>query len=202
MESIPLEQREAIAQIFTFWFGDPQAKGATYADRRKLWFGKNSAVDDEIRDRFLPWYQQAATGELDEWQEFPFGALALLLLLDQFSRNLFRDTPQAFATDPQALAIAESSIAHGFDRAVPPLMRMFFYLPLEHSEDRVRQQRSIELFTQLQAEERELADVLDYAQKHKDVIDRFGRFPHRNRILGRASTIEEQEFLQQPGSSF
>ncbi|MBD2092525.1 DUF924 domain-containing protein [Microcoleus sp. FACHB-1515] len=191
-----------MAEIFTFWFGDPEAKSATYADRRKLWFGKNSAVDNEIRDRFLPLHQQAAAGELADWQSSPPGALALLLLLDQFSRNLFRDTPQAFATDPQALAIAEASIAQGFDRAVPPLMRMFFYLPLEHSEDQARQQRSVELFTQLQAEAPELADVLDYAHKHKDVIDRFGRFPHRNEILHRPSTIEEQEFLQQPGSSF
>lgn len=202
LKEIPLSQREAIAQIFTFWFGDPEAKSATYADRRKLWFSKNSTVDDEIRDRFLPLHQQAAAGELNDWQASPLGALALLLLLDQFSRNLFRNSLQAFATDPQALAIAEAAIAQGFDRAVPPLMRMFFYLPLEHSEDRGRQQRSIELFTQLHAEAPELADVLDYAQKHKDVIDRFGRFPHRNQILGRPSTIEEQEFLQQPGSSF
>ncbi len=200
--AIPIRERSAIAELFTFWFGNAQAEGVSYTQRRRLWFTKDPELDAQIRDRFLPLYQQAAAGDLERWQQSPQGCLALLLLLDQFPRNMFRNTPQAFATDSQALAIAETAIDQGFDRAVLPIQRLFFYLPLEHCEDRIRQQRSVDLFRQLHAEAEEFADTLDYAQRHQAVIDRFGRFPHRNAILGRPSTVEELEFLQQPGSSF
>ena len=200
--AIPFRKRSAIAEIFTFWFGNAQAEGVSYVQQRRLWFTKDPEVDAQIRDRFLPLYQQAVTGKLEHWQQSPQGCLALLLLLDQFPRNMFRNTPQAFATDLQALAIAETAIDQGFDQAVLPIQRLFFYLPLEHCEDRTRQQQSVNLFRQLYAEAEEFADTLDYAQRHQAVIDRFGRFPHRNLILNRPSTVEELKFLQQPGSSF
>jgi uncharacterized protein (DUF924 family) len=142
-----------------------------------------------------------------EWLATPHGALALILLADQFPRNIFRDTPQAFALDPLALAFANSVIDAGFDQKLRPIERVFCYLPFEHSELLIDQDRSVELFKALHAAvadmDKELfAGYVDFAVRHRVVIERFGRFPHRNRILDRASTAEEIEFLQQPGSSF
>lgn len=188
--------------ILQFWFGDLQSESSSYAQRRKLWFGKQPEFDAAIRQQFQPIYEQAAAGTLDVWQQTPLGCLALILLLDQFSRNMFRDTPQAFATDRQALQFARFAVAQGFDRQLLPIQRMFIYLPFEHSEDPEFQRQSVKLSQQLAGEAPELADVADYALRHQAVIERFGRFPHRNRILGRASTPAEIEFLKQPGSSF
>lgn len=192
----------SIQAILAFWFGDPAVEATDYASRRKRWFGKQDDFDAAIRQRFQPVYDQAASRELDDWQQTPAGCLALLILLDQFPRNLFRNQPQAFATDAQALEIAQQVVAQGWDHQLAPIQRIFVYLPFEHSEDRQCQQRSVALFDQLQTAAPELADTYDYAVRHQVVVERFGRFPHRNLILGRPSTPEEAEFLTQPGSSF
>jgi uncharacterized protein (DUF924 family) len=188
-----------IQDIIGFWFGTAEAG---QLKSRKVWFRKDPDFDQEIRSRFLADYDQAAAGALVEWQSSPQGCLALALLLDQFPRNMFRDNPQAFATDEQAIAIAQPAIAQGLDQVLPPIQRWFLYIPFMHSEKLADQQRSVELFRQLSQEEPETASAYEYAIKHLQVIERFGRFPHRNSILGRKTTLEEAEFLKQPGSSF
>lgn len=188
--------------ILKFWFGDPQTEETTYQARRKFWFGKQPEFDATISQKFRLIYEQAAAGKLDIWQQEPLGSLGLIIVLDQFSRNMFRDTPQAFATDAKALFVAQQTVQRGFDRALNALQRFFVYLPFEHSENQEHQAQSVALSRQLYADAPELEDVLDYALRHQVVIERFGRFPHRNRILGRESTPEEIEFLKQPGSSF
>ncbi|HAJ60876.1 MAG TPA: DUF924 domain-containing protein, partial [Cyanobacteria bacterium UBA8543] len=155
----------------------------------------------EVRSRFLNDYQQAAAGKLDDWKASPHGCLALIILLDQFSRNMFRGQPQAFATDPQALAYAKYAIAQGFDKELLPIQRWFVYMPFEHSENLADQHECVELFSTLQ-DYPECDNGVDYAIRHLRVIERFGRFPHRNKIIGRQTTPEEAEFLKQPGSSF
>lgn len=187
--------------ILAFWFGEP-IQTPSYAERRSLWFGKDPDLDQEIGDRFLDTYRQAAAGELDHWQQNPLDCLALVIVLDQFSRNLFRQQAQSFATDSKALSIAQGAIAQGFDQQLHPVHRIFLYLPLEHSEDRAIQQESVTLFQRLAEAYPELNDTYDYALRHQRVIEQFGRFPHRNVALGRESTPDEQEFLKQPGSSF
>lgn len=185
--------------ILEFWFGD--RAGSEYGKPRKAWFQKKPEFDETVRSRFLGDYQAAASGRYDDWTNHPRSTLALILLLDQFPRNLFRDRPEAFATDTKALEIAKDAIARGFDRQLLPVERWFVYLPFEHSEDLADQRRSVELFHQLDGDP-DSATTIDYADRHFKVIERFGRFPHRNRILGRPNTSEEAEFLQKPGSSF
>ncbi len=186
-------------QILDFWFGKPDE--ADYGKPRKVWFTKNPEFDQEVRSRFLINYQQAAAGHLDDWKASPLGCLALIILLDQFPRNMFRGQPQTFATDPQALAYAQHTVAQGFDKELLPIQRGFVYLPFEHSENLAYQHQAIELFSTLK-DYPECASGVDYAHRHFKVIERFGRFPHRNEILGRETTPEEAEFLKQPGSSF
>lgn len=185
--------------ILNFWFDDPDAIAA--GGYRKVWFSKDLDFDRAIQTQFLTDYQQAAIGQLDHWQSTPEGCLALILLLDQFPRNLFRGQPQSFATDAKALTIAEQAIAQGFDQALPLIQRWFVYLPFMHSEDLTMQQRSVQLYTTFQ-DNPVTPSAYTYALKHLEVIERFGRFPHRNVILGRETTPEEAEFLTQPGSSF
>lgn len=196
-----METNSQVQAILKFWFGDSPQE-SSYEQRRQLWFRKRPEFDAEIRQRFADVYEQAATGALDAWQQAPLSCLALIIVLDQFPRNMFRDTPQAFATDAKALDVAQRAVAQGFDQQLRPLQRIFLYLPFEHSENLAHQHQSVELTRQLSAEAPALADVFDYAVRHQNVIERFGRFPHRNRILGRESTPEEIEFLKQPGSSF
>lgn len=186
------------AEILNFWFGNPEENN--YGKPRQVWFSKNDEFDAAVQG-FLPAYQYAAAGELDDWQSQPLDCLALILLLDQIPRNLFRHRPQAFATDAKALSVAKSAVARGFDRDLLPVQRWFLYLPFEHSENSADQNRSIELFSQLK-NDADSANPINYAEQHKAIIDRFGRFPHRNQILGRESTPEEIEFLKQPGSAF
>ena len=157
------------------------------------WFNKDTAFDDEIRRRFLALHEAAAAGKLTEWETSSEGALALLILLDQFPRNMFRGQARAFATDPLALAVASRAILNGFDGTFPD-MRSFFYLPFEHSEDLKDQERALTLYKASGD-----ADGLRWAEIHADIIRRFGRFPHRNAILGRVSTPEEQKFLDDGG---
>ncbi|HEY9623076.1 MAG TPA: DUF924 family protein [Crinalium sp.] len=188
--------------VLTFWFGDPNAADSEYGKRRKVWFSKNARFDQEIRDRFLSTYEDAIAGKLDDWQHSPQGSLALTIVLDQFPRNMFRGTLRAFEADEKAVAVAKEAIAQGYDRQLELIQRVFLYLPLEHSEDLGHQHQSVLLCQQVAAADSSLHDFLDYAIRHRDIIEKFGRFPHRNRILGRQSTSIEHEFLKQPGSSF
>ncbi len=159
----------------------------------KGWFEKNAAIDDEIRRRFLAIYEAAAAGKLTDWEQNAEGALALLILLDQFPRNIFRGEARAFATDPLARAVASRAILNGFDAALPD-MRGFFYLPFEHSENLADQERGIALYKTVGDNE-----GLKWANVHADIIRQFGRFPHRNAVLGRVTTPEEQAFLDNGG---
>jgi uncharacterized protein (DUF924 family) len=191
---------DAIARdVLDFWFGAPGSpeRGRT----RDVWFRKDTAFDDAIRARFGAAVETAIAGGFADWDVTAEGTLAHVLLLDQFTRNVFRDTPRAFAGDAQALAVADAAIASGFDRALDPFGRWFLYLPFEHAEDAHMQRRSLALFGELARETGDPAP-LEWAQKHADVIFRFGRYPHRNAILGRASTPEEAAFLALPGSRF
>jgi uncharacterized protein (DUF924 family) len=158
------------------------------------WFEKDTAFDDEIRARFLETYHAAAAGKLSGWERTAEGALALVLVLDQFPRNMFRDDPRAFAADPLARTLAERALARGFDRAMTPDDRQFFYLPFEHSETIADQERCCALFSATGD-----AEKLKWATLHADIVRRFGRFPHRNAVLGRATTPEEQAFLDGGG---
>ena len=156
------------------------------------WFTKNPDFDARCRDRFLDAYEKAAAGDLSAWEQSAEGALALLILLDQMPRNMFRGDPRTWATDPLALAIAERALAKGFDREVPLEIQQFFYLPFMHAEDLAAQERSLALY-----ETRGDAENLKFARHHHDIIARFGRFPHRNEVLGRESTPEELAFLEE-----
>lgn len=180
------------AQVLLFWFGGPGEAGKA----QKRWFEKSDAFDRDIRGRFLALYERGASGALAGWKDTPRECLALIVLLDQFPRNMFRGTPRAFATDALALAAARHALAAGYDRDWLRVEKIFAYLPFEHSEALADQQRACELMRPLGEEQ------YDYALRHKAIIERFGRFPHRNAILGRDSTPEEIEFLQQPGSGF
>jgi uncharacterized protein (DUF924 family) len=161
------------------------------------WFAKDDAFDAEIRRRFLPLVEAAQAGGLDDWGQSADGALALMLLLDQFPRNLFRGSPQAFAGDASACKLADAAIAQGFDREVAPDFRPFFYLPFMHSEALADQERSLELYRILHSEGG--TDNRAFAEDHHAIIARFGRFPHRNAVLGRSTTPEEQAFLDDGG---
>ena len=183
--------------VLGFWFGDPPA-----TEPRAEWFRKDAAFDAQIRERFGATLDAALQGGLRDWDSTPQGALARIVVLDQFTRNAFRDTPGAFAGDALALAAAQALVASGADRALGAWQRQFVYLPFEHAEDLAMQDESVRLFTRLHAETQGFAGSLDYAQRHRAIIERFGRFPHRNAILDRPSTAEERAFLQQPGSSF
>jgi uncharacterized protein (DUF924 family) len=191
--------RARAAAILAFWFGD--AGDADCGKRRKAWFSKSPEFDSAIGERFLEDYRLARAGGLDDWRDSPETCLALILLLDQFPRNMFRGTPEAFAADVQALALARHAVERGFDRMLPPEQRMFVYLPFEHSESIADQRRCVELMQGLRGAPG-LEDVSDFAQRHLRVIERFGRFPHRNAIQGRESSPEEIEFLRGPGSRF
>ncbi|MDZ7652411.1 MAG: DUF924 family protein [Burkholderiaceae bacterium] len=186
------------ADVLDFWFGAPGT--GEHGCTRDLWFTKQPATDALIAVRFGALIESALRGELDAWSDTPRGALAQIVLLDQFTRNAFRDTPRAFAGDAQALSIAQALVDPGHDRALGLHERWFVYLPFEHAESLPLQDRAVALFTQLAADG--LDAPLAWAIKHRDVVARFGRFPHRNAILGRASSPEEAAFLTQPGSRF
>jgi uncharacterized protein (DUF924 family) len=185
--------------ILDFWFG--AAGSGEYGKSRSVWFKKDEAFDAEIAARFGILQREAATGRYDSWQATPHGALALIVLLDQFPRNMYRGTPASFACDVHAQRIARNAVAHGFDRALLPVQRSFVYLPFEHAEDTASQNMSLRLFAGTR-NDAGYANNMDYARRHHATVARFGRFPHRNEILGRKSTPEEIEFLRQPGSGF
>lgn len=186
------------AEVLDFWFGAPGSP--EHGTARALWFTKSADTDAQMRARFGAELETALRGERDGWATTPCGALALILLLDQFTRNIHRDTARAFAGDAKALILARKLVEDGADQALPPHERWFVYMPFEHSERLADQHEGVRLFERLASDG--LADPLPWAIKHREVIQRFGRFPHRNEILGRASTPEEIAFLGQPGSRF
>jgi uncharacterized protein (DUF924 family) len=186
--------------VLDFWFGAPG--DAHHLQSRPEWFRKDAAFDALIAQRFDTLIEAALRGELDGWAAQPRSALARIVVLDQFTRNTRRGSAGMFAGDAQALAAARAMVANGADRTLPAVMRQFVYLPFEHAEDADAQRESLRLFAQLEADEPALAGLLEWARRHAEIVERFGRFPHRNAALGRASTAEEAEFLKQPGSGF
>jgi len=184
--------------VLDFWFAD---------DSAVRWFVRDDEFDAQIRARFGATHEAATRGELDHWTATAQGWLALLIVLDQFSRNIHRDDVRAWAQDPQAQALALAGIERGDDEQLAPLQRVFAYMPLEHAEDLALQQQSVALFRALAMhvrprERSQYEGYLDYAQRHCAVIVRYGRFPHRNAVLGRQNTVDEREYLTQPGSGF
>ena len=177
-----------LQSILHFWFTELTSKQH---------FTKDAALDDTIRTRFSPTLEAAARCELFAWRATPEGRLAEILVLDQFSRNVYRDTARAFVQDTLALALAQELMASGQDRSLPTAQRVFAYMPYMHSESALIHEQALELFAQPGME-----NNLDFERRHKAIIDRFGRYPHRNAILGRSSTPEELAFLSEPGSSF
>lgn len=188
------------AEVLEFWFGSPELADTEAVTSR--WFRKDPAFDGEIRERFGPLMERALAGDLQDWAWQPGPALARILLLDQFTRNAFRDTPRAFAGDALALKAAGQMVMQAQDQSLPPLRRVFVYLPFEHAESLPAQEESMRLFTRLAQEAPGLDGYLDYARRHHEIVRRFGRFPHRNAVLGRPSTDEEIAFLREPGSGF
>ena len=187
--------------VLDFWFLPEGSEG--HGQPRAAWFKKSGAFDAAIADQFGPLIAQAVAGGLRDWDGLgPTGVVARILVLDQFTRNAWRDTPASFSGDSLALAAARELVDSGAHLQLPPLMRWFAYMPFEHAEDGAMQERSVALFSALNEEHEGFAEVLDFAHRHRGVIARFGRFPHRNAILGRASTELETAFLQQPGSRF
>ena len=188
---------DTIAQeVLDFWFGVPGSP--EHGSRREIWFrGRTPEFDQEIRDRFMDAHERAADGELDELMATAQGCLALFILLDQFPRNMFRGSPRAFATDAKALAIAKHAVAQGFDDEATEIERTFFYLPYEHSEELEDQETVVRLADKIDGEE-----FTKFAIEHRDLIARYGRFPHRNAILGRANTPEEEAYLADDPQTF
>jgi uncharacterized protein (DUF924 family) len=179
---------ETPASVLDFWFNHLS---------REEWFVKKDEIDAQIRDRFLDLHLALSSEVTDDWHQSADTRLALIIVFDQFPRNMFRGSPHAFATDGLALAEARFVVATGLDKQVDTSRRAFFYMPFEHSERMEDQKRSVELFTAL-----ENPDYLDYAIKHRKVIETYGRFPHRNAILGRENTPEEEDYLSKPGAGF
>lgn len=192
---------DPIEDIHDFWFGELDENGMPDPQRDRLWFTKRATTDAAITERYAPLLEQAQAGELEHWADSGRGLVALVVLLDQFSRNIHRDSPAAFAADDRALALALAALDAGRDRALPLIHRVFLYLPLEHAEDLALQDRCVALFAALVAENdsARVRGFADYAQAHRDVIALFGRFPHRNQLLGRTSTPEELAYLSEHG---
>jgi uncharacterized protein (DUF924 family) len=194
-------------EILTFWFGSNPADIMVINEKSALWWSKNPETDLEIARRFGDLINSAAVGQLSAWEATPRGRLALILLTDQFPRNVYRNSPQAFAYDAKALSWCLDGLQQGGDRELRLIERVFFYLPLEHAESLACQDRSVEKFRELldqvdAGSKQTFMEYLDFAVRHRDIIARFGRFPHRNDVLARDSTAEELAFLKEPGSSF
>lgn len=207
--------------VLNFWFGRPDEPG--YGQPQAAWFKKDEAFDRQIRQRFETLVVHALAGGIDDWLVRPLpaatapgtpcapvppsaqgalNALARTIVLDQFPRNIWRGSARAFAGDAQALQTAQALVDSGADRVLTGVQRQFAYLPFEHAENLAHQNRAVQLFEQLARDEPALADLVTWARRHRDVVARFGRFPHRNASLGRISTAEEQAYLQEPGSGF
>ncbi len=193
--------------LHDFWFKKPSSDPTYLEERSAVWFAKNPTFDHEVRERFAPWLDTLTETEKAEWKKFDSGYLTLILLYDQVPRNAFRNQPRSFAYDGLALQLTRAGLGDR-DRGLSHAEKLFYYLPLEHSEELANQTTSLACFRQcLNAATGTGAEAmvklnLDYAEKHHRIIERFGRFPHRNEILGRISTPEEIAFLKEPGSSF
>ncbi|MCM2459580.1 DUF924 family protein [Pseudomonas sp. LARHCG127] len=191
--------------LLDWWFGTAEKPDEIAADKGKLWFGKGH--DRQAQERFGDQVEQALAGGLTDWAQRPEGWLALVLLLDQLPRMIYRNTPEGFSGDLRAQALVAQGLAAGFDQQLKPIQRVFIYLVLEHCENLAVQNEAVSRFIELVREQPEaqravFEDNLDYAERHQKIIARFGRFPHRNAVLGRESTAEEVEFLSRPGSRF
>lgn len=196
----PPASAESPERLLAFWFADAATDDDTAARRIETWFGASAAFDGACHGSFADWPDRALRGDFDAWRATPRGALALVLALDQLPRNLFRGTARAFAYDEAARTVASAAVERGFDRAVAPIEASFLYLPFEHAEDAALQERSVALFEALHTRApaslaAAFASFTDYARRHRDVIARFGRFPHRNAAVGRASTAAEVAWL-------
>lgn len=194
-------------EVLNFWFGRLNQHGLPRPTRSLFWFQKDATADKIIRVYFEPHLKAAIAGELDGWADTPRGRLALIVLCDQFSRNMYRATPAAFLQDDKALQLCTSGIDLGMDQALAPIERVFFYFPLEHAESLEAQQRCVDVLTTVITSSDEPAKTrlntfLDYAVMHRDIIARFGRFPHRNKILGRISTSEEAQYMAAGAATF
>lgn len=192
-------------EVLEYWFGDSASGKPVDESRISFWFKGDETRDKEIREKFEAMVLRAKDGELDDWKTEPKGWLALIILLDQFSRNIFRGTADAFAQDRNALKLCLRGLERGIDRQLSVVERVFFYLPMEHSEDPQVQKKSMQYFTRLAQDASSehwdfIDEALNHAIKHNEVIERFGRFPHRNAELGRESTKDEMDFLQEPDS--
>ncbi len=198
------DERKKIEEILEVWFG----KGDVPSEAvRAQWWKKDPDFDAMLRDRFGALLDRGVRGELDDWANDAPGALALVILLDQFSRNIHRGTPRSFAADEHALMMAKRAVHHGFDAALPIHRRIFLYMPWMHSEELDAQKECVRLFERLANEappeaQPTIRNNLDFAIRHLEIVERFGRFPHRNAILGRTTTPEEEAFLREPNSSF
>lgn len=192
----PRRTRATPGEVLSFWFGREGEEG--YGEFREAWFLKDPEFDREVRDRFEDVYEEAVAGGLEGWKEEAGSCLALIIVLDQFPRNMFRGDQLMYAADGLALAAARYAVERAYDRELPAFQRGFVYMPFMHSEDLEDQRRSVELFEGLTGE----PDTTSYALQHLRIVERFGRFPHRNEILGRRTTPGEAEFLQGPNSSF
>ncbi len=194
--------------VLQFWFGDAPWDAAALKPKQTMWFTKSDATDALIAERSVELLARLASGDARRWaKQGPAERLAAIIVLDQFPRNVFRNHPGSFENDALALALCKDGLDKGDDKVLSPIKRCFFYLPLEHSENLEDQQRCVGLFKELvaAADDTQTAyfeNTLDYARKHRDVIEQFGRFPHRNAILGRTSTKTEQDYLAKPGSGF
>ena len=202
-----MEAEARAEEVLSFWFADAYESDEAYEARMAIWFGGASAFDDEIRERFGDLPDRALQGELDGWLKTPRGVLAMVIVLDQFPRNLYRDSPKAFEYDASARAAATLLVSKGLDETLDPIEASFLYLPFEHSEELLDQQRCLELYRALEErvpdEERaRYENSTDYARRHYDIIARFGRFPHRNEVLGRESSEEESRYLAEGGDRF
>ena len=198
---------ESPETICEYWFGSSDNDLEVAKQYSKRWWSKNVGVDAEIKTRFASYLPRVVNGELEQWRDSPLGTLALILLTDQFPRNMFRGTAQAFAYDAIARNLCKQGLKKGIDQKLRPIQRVFFYIPLEHSESLADQEQCLQLFRQLadsaeSALQPQLKNYIDFAIRHRDIIERFGRFPHRNALLNRESTPAELTFLKTPGSSF
>jgi uncharacterized protein (DUF924 family) len=192
---------EDIEAVLDYWFGALDDTGMPQQSRNRLWFRKDAATDRQIGERFGAQVERALAGELDHWADRDRGLVALVLLLDQLPRNLFRDSAKAFSGDPKALRLAQDCIACGHHQRLPAIHQVFLFMPLEHSEDLEDQEECVALFQELETITglAALSDFRRYAEAHREVIERFGRFPHRNTVLGRESSEEELDYLRQHG---
>ena len=202
-------QKDRQEEILQYWFGLLEKDKAPSEKKSKIWFSKKKDTDKDIKFRFELELKRALEGRLNRWAESPRGSLALVILSDQFSRNIYRDTPRAFEGDTVALRTCLEGIKKGFDVKLHPIERIFYYMPLMHAEDLQLQMTSIECFTTLEklyTSAPPMASIIAkskvYAEKHYLIIEKFGRFPHRNEIIGRKSTPDEIKFLRESGSSF